>query len=306
MSRKTIYFFVYRITNIVTGKHYYGYKSSSKHPTEVIGKTYFSSMKGKEGEEFISNQKNNPQNFKYKIIKIFDDKNSALALEIKLHAKFNVAKNPKFYNRSNQTTTGFDTTGIVRVKDKEGNTFSVSVLDERYILGELVSVFKNMVLCVDEYGNNVGFINKNDQRYGINFFPRKIGFCKSGKTFSKSHKEKLAKAAKGKPKSSEHIKNLKASILANGSFKGNKHPKFKYWYRTPWGIFDSPAALEPKFTMTRMKMFCLKSDSKLSKVSYNRCSELQELFDTTAIGKSFRELGFWVIPKDEYDPSITY
>jgi len=110
MTSKPIYFCVYRITNLVERKHYYGYKSSSIHPSKVIGVTYFSSLKKNEGKEFIADQKENPQNYKYKIVQIFNSKEEALAREIKLHIKFDVKKHTQFYNKSNQLSTGFITT----------------------------------------------------------------------------------------------------------------------------------------------------------------------------------------------------
>jgi hypothetical protein len=108
---KSIYFCVYRITNIAEKKHYYGYKSSIIHPSKVIGITYFSSLTKEEGIAFRKDQKENPQNYKYKIVQLFDTKEEALNREIKLHKKFNVKTHPNFYNKANQTSTGFDTTG---------------------------------------------------------------------------------------------------------------------------------------------------------------------------------------------------
>jgi hypothetical protein len=39
------YHYVYRITNIITNKHYYGKRSSMVGPFEDLGTTYFSSSK---------------------------------------------------------------------------------------------------------------------------------------------------------------------------------------------------------------------------------------------------------------------
>lgn len=104
-----IYHYVYRITNKILSKHYYGSRSCNILPTDDLGVKYFSSSKDK---EFKQDQLDNPQNYKYKIIKMFDDRKSAISLEIKLHVKFNVKCHKSFYNRSNQSVTGFDTTGL--------------------------------------------------------------------------------------------------------------------------------------------------------------------------------------------------
>lgn len=104
-----IIYYVYRITNIILNKHYYGKRKCNIDPKLDLGIRYFSSSRDK---TFIEDQKLNPQNYKYKIIKQFISKDSATLLEIKLHDKFDVAKNPNFYNKSKQTSSKFDTTGI--------------------------------------------------------------------------------------------------------------------------------------------------------------------------------------------------
>ena len=73
-----------------------------------IGKQYFSSSLDK---EFIKDQLNNPQDYKYKVIKTYNTRAEAIRLEIKLHNKFNVGVNEAFYNRAKQTSAGWDTTG---------------------------------------------------------------------------------------------------------------------------------------------------------------------------------------------------
>jgi hypothetical protein len=101
--------YVYRISNIVLNRHYYGARSTKYSPKEDLGIRYFSSSHDK---EFLKDQKVNPQNYKYKIIKSFSSREDAILLEIKLHNRFDVGVNPNFYNRSKQTSTGWDTTGI--------------------------------------------------------------------------------------------------------------------------------------------------------------------------------------------------
>ena len=153
--------YVYRITNKVENKHYYGCRTTKLEPKDDLGSKYFSSSKDK---SFIKDQKENPNNYKYKIIKIFSTREEAIELEIKLHKKFNVGLNDSFYNKVKQKSTGFDTTGIlfidgvkytseqynansslkyhsfnkVTVKDTNGNILYVDKLNERYISGELI------------------------------------------------------------------------------------------------------------------------------------------------------------------------
>ena len=108
------YHYVYRITNIQEKKHYYGVRSSKIEPKLDLGIKYFSSSKDK---EFIKDQKENKSIFKYKIIKQFDSGEEAVNLEIKLHSKFNVGVNESFYNKSKQTSLGWDRTGIKQPKN---------------------------------------------------------------------------------------------------------------------------------------------------------------------------------------------
>lgn len=100
--------YVYRITNISENRHYYGVRSCKCDPRKDIGFDYFSSSKDK---QFLKDQKENPHHYKYKIVRIFESRQRAIKFEIKLHTKFNVGTNESFYNRSKQTSLGFDTAG---------------------------------------------------------------------------------------------------------------------------------------------------------------------------------------------------
>jgi hypothetical protein len=64
-----------------------------------------------------------------------------LKKEAKLHAKFSVSSNPHFYNKSQQTSTSFTTTGQVPVRDGDGNSFCVARDDPRLLSGELTYIW---------------------------------------------------------------------------------------------------------------------------------------------------------------------
>lgn len=53
------------------------------------------------------------ENFSKEILSIWNTREEAVAEEIRLHTQFDVSKNPEFYNKSKQTTTGFDTGGVI-------------------------------------------------------------------------------------------------------------------------------------------------------------------------------------------------
>lgn len=97
-------YYIYRITNVVENKHYYGYRGTNNKPENDLGKKYFSSSTDK---DFLKLQKTNPEQFKYKVIKEYQTKEQAVLKEVELHAKFDVKNHPKFYNLSNQLSLGF-------------------------------------------------------------------------------------------------------------------------------------------------------------------------------------------------------
>lgn len=230
-----MFHYVYRITNLKENKHYYGCRSSKIEPKLDLGIKYFSSSKNK---EFIKDQKVNPQDYKYKIIKIFDSREEALELEIKLHAKFNVGVNESFYNKAKQTSTGYDTFGTTMSEEFKRN------ISEK----------------------NKGYIPSNE------------------------HRRKLSEALIGKKKSPEHC----LAISLGTDNKGKNHPRFKGYYITPIGTFESPAALIPVISLSQMKIFCDDCDRLISKAVYNNSRFFQLFYTYEEIeGRTYRDMGFW-------------
>jgi hypothetical protein len=152
-------------------------------PEEDLGIRYFSSSTDK---IFRLDQKENPSNYKYIILKRFKSRIAALNLEIKLHNEFNVNVNPKFYNKAKQSSEKCDTSGTifingkqikseeykkqnkikyhsygkVSVKNKNGDTFQVSVNDDRYKVGDLIHVNKNLVNAINKKGKKARISKK--------------------------------------------------------------------------------------------------------------------------------------------------
>lgn len=60
--------YVYRITNTKENKHYYGSRITKFPIDEDLGVRYFSSSTGL---DFTQDQKINPQDYKYKVVKTF-------------------------------------------------------------------------------------------------------------------------------------------------------------------------------------------------------------------------------------------
>lgn len=78
---------------------------------------------------------------------------------------------------------------------------------------------------------------------------------------SKSHRENLSIALTGKKKSPEHC----LAVSRGTDNHGKNHPRFKGYYVTPLGTFDSPAALIPIISLSQMKNFCNNNDRLISK-----------------------------------------
>ena len=107
MTSNIIYHYVYRITNLINNKHYYGKRSSKIEPKLDLGIKYFSSCRTLKKDI----KKYEIENFKFKIIKEFKTAKDAVSFEAYLHKKFDVKNNDNFYNEVNQTSENFDTTG---------------------------------------------------------------------------------------------------------------------------------------------------------------------------------------------------
>jgi hypothetical protein len=178
MSNKNIYHYVYRITNIVGKKHYYGVRTSKIHPSQDLGIKYFSSSKD---NAFKQDQKDNPSHYKYKVVQIFSFRELAVQREVDLHNKFDVGNNvdidgnKKFYNKTKQTSTGFDTTGMAAYKDGKGNVMMVLSKDKRVMNGELIHILSGIkhtkksslreTVTVKDVNNNYFRISIHDSRY---------------------------------------------------------------------------------------------------------------------------------------------
>ena len=109
------YHYNYIITNLNNHIRYIGVRSCNCQPTEDI--KYWSSCKTlkkiilKEGSRW----------FRKDIIALWGTRTLAVEHEIRLHNHFEVGINPMFYNRSKQTSTGWDTSGIILTSENRKN-----------------------------------------------------------------------------------------------------------------------------------------------------------------------------------------
>jgi hypothetical protein len=181
------YHYVYKLTinnPFDERKFYIGCRSCKCNPRDDV---YFSSSK--EIKKLIED------NFIFhkEILNIFDTREEAISYEILLHEKFDVSNNNSFFNKSNQTSTGFDTTnyifirgqririddyqncglkyhthGKITVVDENGNYQWVDTDDERYKSGEFKNITKGkMPVYISGVWKNidVGEYYKNKNKY---------------------------------------------------------------------------------------------------------------------------------------------
>jgi hypothetical protein len=218
-----IYHYVYRITNIILNKHYYGKRSSNIIPKLDLGIRYFSSSYDK---DFIIDQKANPQNYKYKVIYIFDEIIKALLLEIKLHNKFNVGVNNNFYNKVKQTTTGFDSTGITMSEERRqqliiSKTNLTPSEETRKKISDTLKA-KNIKLTPEHKQKLIIANTGNTNRLGKTISEeskQKVSIANKGKVLTPEHKQKISIANTGKTRTEETLQ--KMSIVNTGKVVSN-------------------------------------------------------------------------------------
>jgi hypothetical protein len=297
MSKSIYTHYVYRITNILLNKHYYGSRSCKNcNPHDDLGIKYFSSSLDK---DFIKNQKEHPEHYRYKIIRICESRKDAIALEILLHERFNVGINESFYNRAKQTSKKFcyDPTGK---RLSEEHKMKLSEARKGKYIGENNPNYGKKLS--EEHRMKLSEAKKGEKHpnYGKKLSKetkRKIGkanaIANKGRKHSEETRKKMSDAQKGKKYSEESLKKMSEAK------KGEKNNLFKGYYVTPFGKFTSSIDQQIKENTIGCKAFrrwCKYNDTIISKESYNQSKYLQENFDESIIGKTYKDIGFGFDP----------
>ena len=145
-TQKYKYHYVYRITNKIMNKHYYGAKSTNNPNLIESLKQYKSSSTDK---EFIKDQKENPQNYKYKVVKQFETREEANKYEKLILVKFKADKNPSFYNL-HIPDEKFNNYGMIVVNDLRNNTTKRVSTEDYYKHEYYVAVNTGRDVSVEE------------------------------------------------------------------------------------------------------------------------------------------------------------
>jgi group I intron endonuclease len=194
------YNYVYRITNKILKKYYYGSRSSEIEAKLDLGIKYFSSSSD---EDFREDQKNHPENYKYKIVRICSTRKEATDLEIKLQKKFNVGINESFYNKVIQTSTGFDRTGTTQTPETKQKMSEANKGENNPMYGKEHTPESKLKMSEAQKGENHPMF---------------------GKEHSDETRQKISEANKGVPKSDEHKQKIsEAKTGENHHMFGKNH-----------------------------------------------------------------------------------
>jgi hypothetical protein len=148
------YNYTYWITNIKEEKHYIGVRSCIIHPTQDLGIKYFGSKhkNGKIDKEFISYQKEHPEDWEYKILKLFKTRKEASFHEIELHEEYDVGKNLNFYNNTKAISIGFNNNGLIMSLDSRNKMSKSRSGEKHYLYGKELSEETKRKISVTKTG----------------------------------------------------------------------------------------------------------------------------------------------------------
>lgn len=149
---KRKYHYFYKITNNLNNHFYYGV-----HSTNDLNDGYM----GSGVRLHYAYKKYGVENFTKEILKFFDTREKANEYEAEI-VNEELIKDENCYNVIKGG--GFDTSGLVSVKDKNGKYYLVSLDDPRYLSGELVGATKGKVNVKDKNGNYYQ-VSLDDPRY---------------------------------------------------------------------------------------------------------------------------------------------
>jgi hypothetical protein len=167
---------------------YIGARTSKRSNLLDDLKTYKSSSTNK---LFISEQTNSPKDFEYVILAVFADRISAINDEIKLHNKYDVARNKSFYNLAKQKSNGFDRTGCKSVSGENHHRYGKGMSE--HIMNKLLEANLGRKLSEEHI--------------------QKLSKIRTGRTYSEETKAKMSNSAKGKPKAESHRQKLREANL---------------------------------------------------------------------------------------------
>lgn len=296
--------YVYRITNLTTSKYYYGSRVTKLDPSLDLGTKYFSSSSDK---IFVLEQKSKPYNFKYKIIKIFDNSGDTIIYESFLHQKLSVSSNINFYNKSNQRPFGFSLTNnpiVIAAIYKTRTTADENGLTSYDKAGPIISLTLNQIqesgkTRAKEIGEKGSITRKLIQENGLSINQENIIKQKKTKNIIQSNGK--TNAENGASKAAKTMKKLDENGLSiynktGINQRGKNHNLFKGYYVINGLQFETIKEAEKVFVLLSsgsISRYCKFNDMIISKSSYHTSKYLKTLgTKNEIIGQTFKSLGF--------------
>ena len=220
-------------------------------------------------------------------IRHFNSPSEALQYETKFLNKVNARFNKSFINLSNSD-------GGIFLEPENYKNIMITKYGVEYPMQS--DKFKNKIknTCIKKYGTEfaaqspvVKEKTKNTciKKYGVNAWF-------NSNEFKEKRNTTMLKKYGVTSSTQKHKEAMKAT-------SGENHHRFSGYYVTPTGKFASAylaAAGTPETTRKNIARFCMNPDVKISKGQYVKVAYLQNNYDLTIIGKTFRELGFWFEP----------
>jgi len=203
--------YVYRIT--YNNEYYYGSRTSLDQ--DIIKDFWNYGTSSKRKNLIIENK----EKYKLKIIKVFDNPGDKILYESYLHQLFDVKNHNSFWNESNQTPFGFDTTGMKFIFTQEHKNNMSKAFKGRKLSLESIEKIKST-----RKNNIVDGLNSY-QRAGLKCSETKKNYSKERK---KDVKNKRLKSLEGRTKEiqSKTMKYRKDNNLnSNIAIKGNETKK---------------------------------------------------------------------------------
>ena len=199
--------YVYLLQNKVNGMCYIGVRSCK---TSVWDDSYMGSSTTMTQED--------KDNCNKIILKRFGSREEAVAYEVEMHEKFDVGRNPLFYNKAKQTSTGFDTTGTKVEFSEEHKKFLAS----------------SRKAYNKEYGNPGSKPVSEETRKklssaGKEWYKNNVPKSK-GRKLTEEHKQKI------NPLGRTHKESTKNKIKSTHREKATQHKGFKPWWYEVNGV----------------------------------------------------------------------
>ena len=158
-------------------KHHYVYKSYEEEGREYIGCRSCNCLPEEDIKYFGSFKDKTFKPTGKTIMFVCETRKEVLEIEIELHNFFDVAVNPKFANQSKQTSTGFDTTGVIAGPLTEEHKKKISVANS----GEKHPMFNVPHTKEWKQTHSERMSGENNPQYGV---PRT-------KEWKKTHSERM-------------------------------------------------------------------------------------------------------------------